>query len=87
MARIKDMQVALRPIVDAMADLTGTPEGGHKWNELKDRLARYKTNFHAAYIRPERPYAGMASAFLTVFEAELPKLDVKSTTGTSAQAA
>lgn len=87
MARIKDMQVGLRPIVDAMADLTGTPEGGRKWNELKDRLARYKKNFHEAYVSPERPYAGMAGAFLTLFETELPKLDVESTTEQSANVA
>jgi len=50
----EEMQVVLRSIVDAMVDLTDTPEGGHRWNELKDRLALYKKEFHAAYVSLER---------------------------------
>ncbi|HYR27378.1 MAG TPA: hypothetical protein VEU30_02875 [Thermoanaerobaculia bacterium] len=72
MARVKDLQMACAPVVDVIEDI-GNAQTPDQVAALHKRLLRYRKSA-VEYTKPEKPYAGMARAFLAELERELARL-------------
>ena len=68
-ARLKELQVLCRPVVDLAQDLMA-PTAAANLPQIKKRLKRYHESLRAT-AKADQPYAGMAHAFLAVFDKEL----------------
>jgi hypothetical protein len=73
MALIKVLQSLCVPIVDHVLDLAATPNGTDV-SKPANRLTKYKANL-MMFTRAERPYAGMARAFVALFNEQLTILE------------
>jgi hypothetical protein len=68
-ARINDMLITCRAIVDVKDDLIGNPTES-QLAKLAERLERYRMAL-LSFTDGAKPYAGMARAFVERFESEL----------------
>jgi hypothetical protein len=72
MARIDEMRLVCKPVVKTILRLRDV-QTAQEVTWLQEDLAEYKASL-LQLARPEKPYAGMASAFLAEFDAELRRL-------------